>query len=103
MEMSMQSSIYQAISEGNYWGDDPTRTPQEYLAKHKDGTSFLDEEGNVIPYDQMNEKQAREFQEYVTSKDGLRRVFRPVLTHGNYALDHAELERQEALGEKEPR
>ena len=100
LEKSMRDSIYQAISEGNYWGNDPARTPQEFLAETSKEDSFLDDNGNVIPYDKMTAEQAGRFRDYVQSEGGLGGVYKPVLEKPGPALEYAEHRRKVALGEK---
>ena len=100
LEGSMRDSIYQAISEGKYWGNDPARAPEKFLAEVDEDSSFLDDNGNVIPYDKMTAKQAGKFRDYVQSEGGLGGIYKPVLEKPGPALEYAEHRRKVALGEK---
>ena len=56
--------------------------------------------GDVIPYNQMTAGQAESYRDYLDGEDGLGSGIQQVINHSDEALNQAEEERKEALGER---
>lgn len=95
LENTSLDMIYQAISENHtWWGTDPARQPAEFIEFYQVG-NFLDSQGNIIPYHQMDKFQAEGFRQFLNGDAGAGPMFKPIFTGWQEALDSAKVEREE--------
>lgn len=95
LEITQQTAIYKAIAASGSYGNPPV-DPALFLEKHSELASFMDD-GVIIPYDEMTERQRAAFQQYVVGPDGLGSQTASVVAHSGDALNTARTEREEAL------
>ncbi len=99
LENLMRDLTYQAISEGNYWGEDPARTPAGYFGRGSMGVDFRNGENTVLPYKDMSPGQRNSFQDYIIGEGGLKSVYGDVLGAVGGALEEARARRIQARDE----
>lgn len=105
MEVSAHRTMYQEISVGGYWGDNPENSPERYVSRMpwKDDRSknFLKSDGTVIPYDEMTSKQAQHFRDYIKGVAGLQGVYRESIKRFDKQLNYGKEEQKEAKEDDE--
>lgn len=103
--------FYQAVSEGKYWGEDERFSPRKYIENSgKEVVSFLDDNGEVKPYNRMTELEKKSFRNYISAErttrtdgvmvGGLNPIYGGAPITMDAAMNNAEINRKEFMGEK---